>query len=206
MEVRDWVTLITTFIVAALSGMYFYVTTFKPVYVEQSGDTDTAFSTELNIIGVTYGGFVPQDYIHPTYRISANGSYDYFAGGTTQTENIEGKLPKDLFKAIKGAIATADLEALARPVSDKNCASYADGIEYEYNITVDGVSYVLDTCKTAFENRTELGRALLEVWTFAYEPTEYRFSIANFPSAESDDFPSLRGYFEDGFKEAGFEE
>ncbi|MDC1205639.1 hypothetical protein N8083_02210, partial [Candidatus Pacebacteria bacterium] len=199
MKPRDWMILFFTFAVGLLSGMYVYVTSFKPIYEEKNGVDTIPTTLVLSIIGVTYGGMTPDNYNHPTFKVNVDGSYSYFAGGSTKSEKTTGTLPKSLFNTVASIIETSDLEALSTLVPNKECALYADGIETEYNIEVEGVEYELDSCATDFDNDSELGNALSEIWKYVDEPNTYKFSISNSPSTDTG-FKGLRGYFDEGFK------
>ena len=135
-------------------------------------------------------------------------------GGTTQLGKSTGTLPDDYFAAIEEAISNADLLTLAARAVNKNCASFADGLEYEYTIDVGGQEFVLDTCLTQFENSSELGRILGEMWGYAESPDQYNFSISvtNMPGSGSNNLGrddvntwTLRSFFENGFKDSGFD-
>lgn len=206
MTMRDFLILSFTFFVGLFSGFYLYVTEFRPVYVGDTTDLPEVGALDFNVIGITYGGFVPEGYEHPSYKVDHNGSYDYFPGGVGEIEKREGELPDQLFEELTRAVARANLPEQSESVSNKNCASYADGIEYEYDIVRDGEAYELDTCLTAFSNNTELGSVLLEVWTYLAAPNEYRFSVQNYPeSQEETQRWSLRNFVEHQFERSGFD-
>ena len=88
MEIRDWFIIIFTFVVGILSGFYLYVTVYQPIYDPDTSADGIATIGDLSIIGVTYGGFTPRDYIHPSFKIKADGTYDYFAGWYDATREI----------------------------------------------------------------------------------------------------------------------
>lgn len=211
MEVRDWFILIFTFVVGLFAGMYLYVTAYYPIYGGVD-DRTVIEAGEFSIIGVTYGGFTTPGYVHPSFRLEDSGAYDYFPGGETVGEKEEGAVPHELMVLVERAVAGSDLARLATPVSGKNCMSYADGIEHEYNIETAEGSYDLDTCTTVFSNGTALGQALLEVWRYletgTYDETRViGVSVRNLPRNDGDtgEWRGLRGFIEDRFIQAGFD-
>jgi hypothetical protein len=217
MKARDWFILTFTFIVGALCGMYLYVTSFKPIYEDDdlAGEIEAG---ELNIIGVQYGGYVVEGYIYPSFRVNADGSYDA-VNSDDSGEKISGKLPKSLFENLSSTIAGTNLNNLSEPLATNRCDAYENGpVQYEYNIVFDNREYTLDTCLTNFDNSSTLGKTLLEVWDYIDSPDEYRISVKNSPDTnvgaadENSTEPrprstwSIGSYFENGFRNAGFQD
>lgn len=211
MEIRDWMIIIFTFFVGMLCGAYFYVTAYNPIYNEGVGRENTdAAEDGYSIVGEQYGGMVA-NYVHPSFRVVADGTFIFFPGGDERGSREEGELPPSLQRMLESAIASTDIAFLATPLEDKSCISYVDGTEYTYTIETETGKYQLDTCRTTFSNNTDLGEVLLRVWEYVEtgtntEATEIDFSIRNMPRQgnEASERRGLSGYIEDAFESAGF--
>lgn len=202
MTLRDWLILTFTLIVGILSGMYLYATAFKPVYIDDAPLASEEANQDFRVDGFQYGGLNANS---PSFRVLGNRTYEYFPGGNTPGEKITGSLPNRLFTALTSAVENADLLVLQESTRKTDCPSFADGTDYEYTVERNGAEFALDTCTTRFENSSQLGQILLEVWRYLDAPDEYRFSISNMPMSDTEGsgtWRGLRGYFEDGFDES----
>lgn len=180
MEIRDWFILISTFLVGIMSGVYLYATSFAPTYEERDVFDEAAEvpHTPFDVIALQYGGMVPEDYENAFFEVDDSGSYAFTPGGVGVMEQ-ESVLPEVLKRELHDEIATADLKKLSEPIERSDCASFSDGIDYEYNIVRKGEEYTLDTCYTDFSHDSELGRTLEKMWQYMNAPEEHRISISN---------------------------
>lgn len=206
MTFRDAMILGFTLVVGILSGMYLYVTAYAPNYVDD--DEELAFEEELSgdvsIIGILKGGFDRAQNVEPSFRINADGSYNYYPD---DTEKVEGELPEELYQQFLRDLKEADLEAYAEPaLEDKVCDP--NEIEYEYNIEVGETEYVLDTCRTDFDRDSDLAHTLGQTWDYMEAPNSFSFSVRNLPSDETESgtpWWDLRGHLENAFISSGFD-
>lgn len=209
MTFRDGFILVFTFMVGVFSGMYFYLTAYKPIYEDHMRpprEVPSAAIGEYSVIGISYGG-MRADFQHPSYRFSDNGTYNYYPGGSVSDAKVEGALPDVLLEAVVEALDESDLVELSMAVNDKDCRLYADGIEYEYNIELADTEYDLDTCRTALDHDDSLAEALEDIWRYLESPETFRFTIRNMPETDDErsSWRGLRGFLEDGFIESGFD-
>lgn len=207
MKIRDWFILIVTFLVGAFCGVYLYVTSFKPNY-EPDDLPDTRVG-ELSIIGIEYASLSDSP---ASFRVKDDGTYDYIRRNSLDEEKIEGELPKALFNQLVNEIAAADLETLSEAGAgvDTNVVCAADNLptNYEYNILYKEQEYTLDTCVGNFSNDHPLGETFLEVWEYMADPENFTISVSNSPDTSAPPDRSvwtLKGFFERGFEEAGFQ-
>lgn len=167
MDITDWFSFGLAFVTGIFIGMFMYVTVFKPTYIpDDLGRTeDQAF--EFSIVGKSYGGFVPNGYIHPSFRLLGNGEYTYLPGGSGSDalEPVKGYIPGSLERSINAEISRDNLLDKATP-TEKNCRSYSDGSDYKYQITLEGTVYQLDTCRTSLSYDDTLSVLLDEVWNY----------------------------------------
>lgn len=214
MKARDWFLVTFTFFVGVFCGVYLYVTAYQPNY-KSDESTGTALASDFNVIGFAYGTRVSES----SFRLQEDGSYTYIADESNIDERESGELPQSLFNAVSRAIAASDLDAMAAPVERDDCDSFTDQGDFEYDIEYEGESYTLDTCLTDFAKDSNLAEALAAVWRYLANPDDpeaANFTISNSPGGldtpDSDaarEYGSgwtLRGYFERGFQESGFQD
>lgn len=208
MAARDWFLIIFTFALGFICGVYLYTNNFQPYYVPDTVPEQVS-SDDLSIIAVTYGDGMVGD----SFRLEADGNYNYRSARASA--RATGELPGALLQRVEAAVERADLASFATATTRESCASATGGTDYEYNLEYDATEYTLDTCTTNFSNDTELGTVLLAVWQYLDDPETFSISVSNSPGGL--DIPdseavesqgsswSLRGYFERGFRNAGFD-
>jgi len=162
-----------TFVTGVFIGAYIYVSAFKPVYAPEGLSKDEMSASDFSVIGQAYGGFHTKDYIQPSFRLLADGSYSFVEGGTgaNSLDVVEGKLSGSLLNEVRDVIYQGSLESLSQPVNNKSCVSAADGIDYEYKVSLDGESYKLDTCLTNLDYNDELAEVFYKIWLYMESPT-----------------------------------
>lgn len=204
MERQDWYFFILTFITGVFIGAFVYLTSFVPTYLSNGFGGEEADASEFSVIGKSYGGFTTPDYIHPAFRLLGNGEYSYIPGGTGENslEPIEGKLPASLMQDVKRSATELKLNSYERNAENTSCRYYADGVDYEYRIVLDKMSYELDTCTTALGYNTDLSQALDEVWEYLADPGNgsigSRWRGSDFNEAATN---WLRSYFDTSYEE-----
>lgn len=166
MKSQDLILIGFTFVTGVAVGVYLYVTAFMPTYniekVPVIGSNETAF----NVVGKAYGGHTISGYVQPSFEISANGHYEYFAGGVDADTAVpkEGKLDPVLFADLKSVIRNTDLATYGEATEKEFCTNFADGTDYIYRITLEGKTYELDSCRTVFPYESDLAHVLSDVW------------------------------------------
>lgn len=167
MDITDWFSFGLAFVTGIFIGMFMFVTVFKPAYIPDDLDRTEDKAYEFSVVGKAYGGLVPNDYIHPSFRLLGNGEYTLLPGGTDADalEPVSGFIPNDLQRLLDSEIRAESLLDKSVPV-EKTCRSFSDGTDYKYQITVEGTVYQLDTCKTALSYGANLAVLLDEVWDY----------------------------------------
>ena len=172
MSGQDKILLGFTFIVGIVSGMYFYTVSFEPTFLP-GRDADIEEADALSVVGRAYGGHTLSEYVHPSFRIAEDGSYEYFPGGEDADKSVEGHLPRALMNRLTDEIETADLYGLSLESPKDFCTTYVDGFDYVYRVIYEGERYELDTCTSAMPYENDLALVLMDVWEYletgAYE-------------------------------------
>ena len=164
MDDRDTLALLITFWFGFAAGFYLYLVGFSPNYsIDLSGGTTDTFS----VVAEQYGGCEMAGSC-ALYRIDGIGSYRYSPGGRpgAQQTFLDGELPPVLFQELVTSLENSDLESFSELVEPVSCASYVDGEDVFYTVTIGVAEYELDTCGTNFSHRTPLGDMFVKLWDF----------------------------------------
>jgi len=157
MKRDDWMLFVLTFLTGAAIGMYMYVAVWKPVYFPEDLGSDEAAASDWSIVGEKRQGGATE----ASFRLLSDGSYSYLAIDELSGESNmrkEGSVKKSLVKELmvsEAEVASYDEETEC-PTSDR--------VEYEYRFTVDGYTYILDTCETELGHNSDLSLSLKKVW------------------------------------------
>ncbi len=167
MDTQTYLTLGFTFLVGCFSGAYLYITVFSPQYVGDGFEDPSEIT--LRIQGQAYGG-CDRAGSCPSFQLENNRKYTYKAPASYYDDAealvVTGKMDRSSFKDLTNMLVDTNF-AILQQRSDRNCESYVDGIDYHYEIILQGEQYGLDTCGTAF-NGSALERSLRPLWeTFA---------------------------------------
>lgn len=149
MDTRTTLTLIFTFIVGCFSGVYLYVTVFAPQYVGDGFEDPSEITFKLQ--GQTYGGCSLANTC-ASFVLNNNRSYEYVVGAN-QDDAVQGKMNRDDFGDLIDLLLETDFASLQR-TEGNDCVSRVDGIDYSYNVILQGEIYPLDTCATTFKGST----------------------------------------------------
>lgn len=161
---QDLLSIMITFSVGVVAGMYIYVVGFVP-RVEQFQDYIEPPEQALAIVGEQYGGFRGGE--APSFQITADNTYRFIAPAPfgVVVEPVQGELDVAWRRPLRPYLNADTLTAAAAPRSG-DCASFVDGIDYRYRITLDGLVYELDTCTTALLDNAPLAAALANLWNY----------------------------------------
>ena len=147
-----------------IAGFYLYVVGFTPLFYSDvvSEESDLAAFT---IVGEAYGGCRSSC---PTFRVTNDGTYRYFfTPGVGQAQVLrDGRLPFALQRELRQAVTEERLIAQSSKIQPSTCSSYTDGIDVRYTVTLDGRSYLLDSCGTAVIPDQYPWAALAKIWNY----------------------------------------
>lgn len=164
MKRDDWMLLTLTFLTGLAIGLYVYIAFFKPTYVPENLNQSESAASDWSIVAIRRGGTEPR-YVQPAFRVLEDGSYQYRAGGMPDTDVSqinEGNLPKSLIRDLN--LSTEMLRTYSEQSLVENCLSNQGGYDFEYRISLEGETYVLDTCLTNFSPNSELYESLEAIW------------------------------------------
>lgn len=157
-----------TFVVGVMTGSYIYFSEYKPQFVVEEdpvllGDDSTVLTapnedTAFVIVASEYGGCVLGNGC-ASYRIVGDGSFVY--SGATKND---GELTAVLLADLETSLDPAALSEMSILVESSVCSSFVDGVDVNYQIELSDVTYELDTCTTAFNPQSTLGKQLTSFW------------------------------------------
>jgi len=168
MTAQDKFVFILTFFTGFMLGTYVYFVSFKPTYAPERINTSEVLASEFSVIGKQYGGYVPNDYIMPSFRVVGDGSFDYRPGGTSAAalSSQEGKLPRSIINNLKMLATESELEFLVQKRAASDCRSFVDGFDYQYRVILEGIEYPLDSCNTQLGYDSDLALVLEDIWNY----------------------------------------
>lgn len=163
MKRDDWMILSLTFLTGLAIGMYVYITAYKPTYEANDISETEAEAGEWSVVGKRVGGTDGSDYIQPSFRLLGNGEYTYLPGGSGEMslEPVEGSLSRG--EMVNLRFNESELAAYERGQRLGVCATDRGGYDFEYRITINQKSYLLDTCLASFSG-SSLEDSLSTVW------------------------------------------
>jgi len=146
-----------TFFTGAALGMYMYVAVWKPVYLPEDLGSEEAAASDWSIVGERRQGYIND----ASFRLLSDGTYTLMTIDEETGESVVSKKGSVSGSLVKKLMLTED-EILPYK-EDKEC-EISEDVEYEYRFTVDGYTYLLDTCETELGHDTELAISLQKVW------------------------------------------
>jgi len=165
MKKQDVLTLLITFIVGIIIGVYLFFAGFAPQFLAHNGATDTTYS-DFSFSGEVYGGCSRGDAC-PSFQVLKDGSFSYLPiGASGGNSAINGNLSKSLMQEFQTKFTNANLEMASRSIEATTCDSYLDGMDYHYQVTLKTVVYNLDTCGTDFLVTSDMGATLEKLWSY----------------------------------------
>lgn len=155
--------LISTFVVGMVAGAYMYITGFAPNYDNNIPQDESNRGGALSIRGEQFGGCEMVG-VCASFELTANRKYRYIREHHLDEETpvaMTGTVSRATFTELEEVLNNTDLMELKVP--GNNCNAAVDGIDYRYDIVVDGVSYELNSCGTEFYG-SRLYNELLKLW------------------------------------------
>lgn len=162
---QDITIMVITFLVGIFAGFYLYTTAFAPQFDEFVGQTESVYE-DFVVDGTKYGG--NRAGTAPSFQLLADGTFRYlpYTDSGMLGEVREGTLQRTLLREIKDNLTASSLELASQNVTRGDCASYVDGLDYSYSVTIDGDSYTLDTCTTNFRFDSDTYQTLDKLWKY----------------------------------------
>ncbi len=167
MTPKIFIIAISSFVIGLVTGSFVYYTEFRREFEEPTQPSPQVSESVIagaapsedgfSVTATAYGGC--ERLGCSSYRIADTGAYIY-AG----KESIDGILPAAALQNLELALRQAPLERQSQAVDKTNCSSFVDGGDFRYDIVFAGTSFTLDTCRTNFDNDTDLGKILLAFW------------------------------------------
>ncbi len=158
------IVLVTTFLIGVCAGGYAYIVGYAPEYSLISLRDELVRSGSLSIRGEQIGGCQMMG-VCPSFELTDDRRYSYVREHALNEETPDpttGRLSPDIFNQLAEVVKEADLPQL-QTVGDE-CQAAFDGIDYSYDVIIDGVSTELNSCGTQFYD-SNLYYELLSLWS-----------------------------------------
>jgi hypothetical protein len=161
---QDLLSILITFATGFLIGGYLYLTNVAE-FVSKISTPDKEAVSEFSIVGDVYGSC---RHTCPSFQVLSDGSFYYLYTPSAGAEKVtrKGKIPFALQQQLKAAVTKEELWRQSVDIEPAVCNSYTDGIDVKYEITLNGTSYVLDSCGTSVDTGSLLWTGLRGVWSF----------------------------------------
>ncbi len=167
MKKQDLISIMITAIFGFFAGIFMFVSYANSIAVPiVAGDVPTqAQVQEFTIIGEAYGGCAENC---PSFQLLEDGAYRYRYVEVRDEPAVirDGTLPLSLQGDIKDELSVSLLEAQSELVDRTTCNSDNNGIDFRYEITIEGAEYILDSCTTAIDDTSDLWIALTATWNY----------------------------------------
>jgi len=166
MKFQDGVSILITFLVGMLVGSYLFVTGFATTF-SFSTVSDAGVYDEIVITGDSYGACALSNSCL-SFQIIGDGSYRALfdvTGERVVYEDTVGRGIRRQFTAFsKEALASSSV-----PLVVPECR-YGEDTNYRFSVTLDGVSYRLDTCRTDIDYEGPVWTTLENTWAAIVAP------------------------------------
>ena len=165
MKSQDIISILVTFTIGLIAGGYLFLTGFAPQFLAGNTATENIYS-DFSINGYTYGGCLRAGAC-PSFQLKSDGTFGYLPqGASASIKPVTGKISASTMREIKKLFVSTTLKDASQKVQTSNCASYSDGLDYRYEVTIQGVVYNLDTCGTNLSSNAKLGITLSDLWQY----------------------------------------
>lgn len=164
MEKQELLSMLITFVVGFLAGMFLYINVF-PTMLQQDDVGTLAEQGEFEIISQAYGGCRSDC---PAFRVAADGTFRFqFTERAGEEPMIRsGTLPRRLQREISREVTVAAIALQTSEVPPQNCASASGGIDIRYDVTLGGATYRLDSCRTDVDFTSDAWVTLGAIWEY----------------------------------------
>ncbi len=160
---QEKLSVLITFVVGFVAGVYLYVTGFAAFLTELTVPDAEEVQGELTIVGDVYGGC--RDTC-PSFQVLDDGTYRYLYTPAAGADQIvrKGTLSRSQMNDLRSALVDSQLVRQSQKTQPGVCNSYTDGIDVRYEVTLDGNVYVLDSCGTDVDGEGSLWKTLGKIW------------------------------------------
>jgi hypothetical protein len=167
MQKQELLSILITFVVGFIAGAFLYLNVF-PTMIQGDGIGSLEDQEAFEITSQAYGGCRGNC---PAFQIAADATYRYQYTDTVGEEPIlrSGTLPRSLQRDIRREITTRAIAIQTTQIPPQDCPSQTDGIDIRYDITIDGASYRLDSCRTAIDFDSDAWLVLNDLWGYFNE-------------------------------------
>ena len=162
---KDITSILVTFVIGFLVGVYLYLNGFATTFALPEATTMDTYS-EFVIIGENYGA------CHETntclsFQVLKDGDYRSLYDSKDGEEKLvqEGKIPGPLRRELFLYLTHEALEIESEPYATPNCY-YKDGTNARFRVTLDEMNYVLDTCESQIDYEGNTWPVLVELWNY----------------------------------------
>jgi len=163
---QDKISILITFLVGFMAGMYLYLTGFATTFKLPEVTTENVYK-EFVITAEAYGA-CRADNNCLTFQVLENGTYralfDDPRGGETIVK--EGRIPRSVRKELMSALSTEQLLSDTRTWAVPDCRYGADGTNYKFRVTRDEVNYEMDTCLSVINYEGPGWLSLAKLWNY----------------------------------------
>lgn len=166
MSRSETLSILTTFVFGFFAGVYFYVNGFVLKFDAPQIPT-RAEAEELVIVGEVYGG-CQLGANCPSFQVGSDGAYRYLYTPAINSEQVirDGRLPTLLQRELKSTLQKTALVQQSKKIQPSICNSYTDGLDIKYTITLQGETFVLDSCQTNVDGDGQLWQSLAKIWKY----------------------------------------
>lgn len=139
------------------------MTNFADFFSKMSTPDETKIS-EFVIEAEMYGGCRNTC---PSFQVLNDGTYHYLYTPSAGSEKVvrKGDIPFDLQLRLREVVTREALWQQSVKKEPAVCNSYTDGIDVVYEITLDGTTYVLDSCGTSVDTGSPLWNTFRSIWS-----------------------------------------
>jgi hypothetical protein len=161
---NDTLSILITFVVGFVAGGYLYIAHFSKLLGATSIPTESS-AEDFTLVGEVYGSCGTQC---PAFQLLQTGSYRYQYVPTDgqSKEILEGTLPLDIQRAVRNSLTETALREQSKRVTPRDCNSYQGNIDVKYTVTLDGETFVLDSCGTAIDGNGRAWESLSTIWSY----------------------------------------
>ncbi len=148
MHRSDIISIVVTFLVGMVVGVYLYLFGFAQQFdvLEEISDSG---GEELVINGEAYGGCARGGGCG-TFQVAGDGAFTSFPPVAVGDERLRrtGRVDEVLWDELSLILTPLRLRELATEAPSGDCASFYDGIDYRFYIDRGDERFLIDTCTT----------------------------------------------------------
>jgi hypothetical protein len=163
---QDKVSILLTFVIGLVAGGYVYLTGFATTFVPPEATTEDTYGG-LVINGESYGECAASNSCL-SFQLLGNGTYRaiYTNPGANDKLSKEGGISRSLRKELTEVMSSEALLSQSYPLQLTECKYGQNGTNYKFKVTLDGVNYNLDTCKTRLDYNGQIWLTLVKAWNY----------------------------------------